>query len=60
MVTRPLHLAPSATVPFSDLTAMSRDVESELDEVWRELLASSAFIGGAWVERFEQAWARYC
>jgi dTDP-4-amino-4,6-dideoxygalactose transaminase len=55
-----LQVAPGATVPLNDLTSMSRDVEAGLDDVWRRLVDSSAFIGGPWVERFEAAWARYC
>lgn len=48
------------SVPFTDLTAMTRDVRSEVDAAWRDLLATSAFVGGAAVEAFEEAWACYC
>ena len=49
-----------ASVPFLDLTAMSREVGEELDLVWSEVTASSSFIGGPLVERFERDWAAFC
>ena len=42
------------------LTAMSREVGEELDLVWSEVTASSSFIGGPLVERFERDWAAFC
>ena len=59
-------IAPSASadappaVPLSDLAAMSRDVAPALETAWREITASSSFIGGPWVRRFEEEWAEYC
>lgn len=49
-----------APVPFLDLAAIHRPIEDELVRVWREVLASSGFIGGERVERFERDWAAYC
>jgi dTDP-4-amino-4,6-dideoxygalactose transaminase len=49
-----------STVPFTDLTPMTREVRSEVDAAWATLLGSSHFIGGAEVDRFEEEWARYC
>lgn len=48
------------SVPFLDLTAMSREVGEDLDLVWSEVTASSSFIGGPLVERFERDWAAFC
>jgi dTDP-4-amino-4,6-dideoxygalactose transaminase len=50
----------SRVVPFADLTAMTRDVRPAVDRAWADLLASSRFVGGDAVERFEQTWASYC
>jgi dTDP-4-amino-4,6-dideoxygalactose transaminase len=47
-------------VPFTDLTAMTRDIRPAVDQAWSELLDSSRFVGGAAVDEFEQAWASYC
>ena len=50
----------SYQVPFTDLTAMTREVRAAVDEGWARLLRSGRFIGGEAVEEFEQAWAAYC
>jgi dTDP-4-amino-4,6-dideoxygalactose transaminase len=47
-------------VPFTDLSAMTREIRGAVDEAWTRLLESNRFIGGDEVERFEQAWAGYC
>jgi dTDP-4-amino-4,6-dideoxygalactose transaminase len=47
-------------VPFFDLAAMNDDVGEALELAWKEVTASAAFIGGQWVERFEEQWAAYC
>ncbi len=47
-------------IPFLDLTAMSREVGDDLDDVWREVTGSSTFVGGPLVDRFERDWARSC
>ncbi len=52
--------AVAPAVPLTDLTAMTRDVREALDLAWEEVTASSAFVGGELVERFEEQWARYC
>jgi dTDP-4-amino-4,6-dideoxygalactose transaminase len=50
----------SQGVPFTDLTAMTRDVRPVVDRAWSDLLDASRFVGGHVVEEFEQAWASYC
>jgi dTDP-4-amino-4,6-dideoxygalactose transaminase len=47
-------------VPFIDLTALHTELSSELDGVWKAITASSSFIGGERVEKFEAGWAAYC
>lgn len=51
---------PDDGVPFLDLAAMQADVAEALDRSWTDVTASSAFVGGPDVERFEAAWADYC
>jgi len=53
-------VAVAQTVPFADLGRLHHDVSGALERAWREALATSSFIGGERVERFEREWARYC
>jgi dTDP-4-amino-4,6-dideoxygalactose transaminase len=55
-----VRTATRSEIPFLDLTAMSREVGDDLDDVWREVTGSSTFVGGPLVERFERDWARSC
>jgi dTDP-4-amino-4,6-dideoxygalactose transaminase len=47
-------------VPFADLGAMTREVRSEVNQAWAELLDTSEFVRGDAVRRFESEWAAYC
>jgi dTDP-4-amino-4,6-dideoxygalactose transaminase len=47
-------------IPFLDLVASHRDLESELLQVVQQALRSTAFIGGPRVEEFERAFAEFC
>jgi dTDP-4-amino-4,6-dideoxygalactose transaminase len=47
-------------IPFLDLSAVHDEVRSELDHVWSAVCKDNAFIGGPFVEAFEQHWADYC
>ena len=47
-------------VPFTDLSAMTREVRGAVDEGWAQVLQSGGFIGGEAVDEFERAWADYC
>lgn len=47
-------------VPFTDLSAMTREVRGAVDRSWAQVLQSGRFIGGEAVEKFERAWAGYC
>jgi dTDP-4-amino-4,6-dideoxygalactose transaminase len=44
-------------IPFVDLYAQYLSIKPEIDTAIAEVIAQSAFIRGAHVERFEQAWA---
>ena len=46
-------------VPFLDLKAHHAPMIDEFDDVIREVIESSAFAGGPFVERFEQEFAAY-
>jgi dTDP-4-amino-4,6-dideoxygalactose transaminase len=46
-------------IPFMDLHALHEDLRPELDRVWSGTLASSGFVGGEAVDRFEDEFARY-
>ena len=47
-------------VPFLDLKAHHAPLIDEFDGAIREVIESSAFAGGPFVERFEQEFAAYC
>ncbi len=47
-------------IPFLDLAAMHDEIRAELDDVWSAVCKDNAFIGGPFVEAFEQRWADYC
>lgn len=49
-----------AKVPFLDLAAMHADLAKELDDAWRRVSTSAKFVGGEFVDRFEESWAAYC
>src|SRR5262249_57265708 len=47
-------------VPFLDLKAHHAPMIDEFDAAIREVIKSSAFAGGPFVERFEEEFATYC
>ena len=47
-------------IPFLDLGAAYRELQSEIDAATARVLASGWYIGGAEVEAFEADWADYC
>jgi dTDP-4-amino-4,6-dideoxygalactose transaminase len=47
-------------VPFTDLSAMTREVRADVEAAWTGVLDSGRFVGGETVERFEREWAAYC
>lgn len=48
------------TVPFLDLGASYRELQSEIDEAVARVLASGWYIGGTEVDAFESEFAAYC
>jgi dTDP-4-amino-4,6-dideoxygalactose transaminase len=47
-------------VPFLDLKAHHAPLIDQFDRAIREVIESSAFAGGPFVERFEKEFAAYC
>src|SRR6202047_3007097 len=47
-------------VPFLDLNAHHAALRGEFDRAIGEVIDSSAFAGGPFVEKFEEAFASYC
>jgi dTDP-4-amino-4,6-dideoxygalactose transaminase len=52
-----MNAAVAATVPFADLHAQYQSLKQELDAAIAEVIATSAFIRGPFVDRFEQEFA---
>lgn len=50
----------SQGVPFTNLTATTREIRTVVERAWAGLLNSGRFVGGDAVEEFERAWASYC
>ena len=46
------------TVPFVDLKAQFASLHEEIAEAVNEVLVSGHFVGGEWVEKFEEEFAR--
>ena len=51
---------PQMKVPFLDLKAHHAPLIDQFDRAIREVIESSAFAGGPFVERFEEEFAAYC
>jgi len=47
-------------VPFLDLKSPHKLLESELTEVFRDCLKNASFIGGKYVQTFEEDFAKFC
>jgi dTDP-4-amino-4,6-dideoxygalactose transaminase len=50
----------SSAVPFVDLVSQLDAIRPEVDRDIAAILSTAAFIGGEYVENFEQAYAEYC
>ena len=46
-------------VPFVDLKAQYHSLQREIHQALRKVLESAQFVGGIWVERFEEEFAAY-
>src|SRR5436853_114742 len=51
---------PQMKVPFLDLKAHHAPIIDEFDGAIREVIESSAFAGGPFVEKFEEEFAAFC
>lgn len=47
-------------VPLVNLSRQHEEVQGQIQEAFAEILRTSSFIGGPWLERFEEEFARYC
>jgi dTDP-4-amino-4,6-dideoxygalactose transaminase len=47
-------------VPFVDLKMQYESIKQEIDQAISNVIKDSAFIGGKYVEEFEEAFANYC
>jgi dTDP-4-amino-4,6-dideoxygalactose transaminase len=47
-------------VPFLDLKVQYESIRADIDEAIQAVVASTAFAGGPFVQRFEEEFARYC
>lgn len=50
----------NAKIPFVDLVALHRELETELVEVCRKAILTAGFIGGPEVEGFEREFTQFC
>ena len=57
---RPTAEVPVQHIPFADLAATTGEVRKDIEAAFRHVLDSGRFIGGDFVERFEQEWAAHC
>jgi dTDP-4-amino-4,6-dideoxygalactose transaminase len=47
-------------VPFVDLHAQYQQIQQQIDQAIADVIRETAFIGGPYVTRFEEAFARFC
>jgi dTDP-4-amino-4,6-dideoxygalactose transaminase len=47
-------------IPFVDLKSQYESIKGEIDAAISDVLVESAFVGGPFLEKFEQAFARFC
>jgi dTDP-4-amino-4,6-dideoxygalactose transaminase len=53
-------MPPAIEVPFTDLSAMAREVWPDIEQTYTEALLAARYVGGPAVARFEENFARYC
>jgi len=47
-------------IPFVDLKSQYLSIKDEIDKVLSEVISNAAFVGGAYVKSFEEAFAAFC
>jgi len=50
----------SNQIPFLDLVTPHIELQSELTDVFHQVLRTAGFVGGAMVEEFEKSFAEFC
>lgn len=60
-----MHLPPEEQkqkthIPLVNLSRQHEPIQAQIDAAVREIFSTSSFIGGPWLERFEDEFARYC
>jgi dTDP-4-amino-4,6-dideoxygalactose transaminase len=50
----------SMQIPFVDLKAQYQSIKDEIDGAIREVISENSFIGGKFVKRFENEFAKFC
>src|SRR5258705_11759598 len=55
-----MHTLTTLTVPFVDLKMQYDSIKPEIDAAIAGVIEKTAFVGGAGVKDFEDAFARYC
>jgi len=53
-------MSDSQKIPFLDLVAPHRELQSELVSVFQKVLSTAGFIGGPMLESFERDFAQFC
>ena len=53
-------MQPALDVPFTDLSAMAREVWPAIETDFTQAVLQARYIGGGPVDAFEQQWAEYC
>jgi dTDP-4-amino-4,6-dideoxygalactose transaminase len=49
----------SVTIPFLDLKSQFESIREDITDAIDRVLVSGQFVGGEWVERFEEEFARF-
>ena len=47
-------------IPFVDLRSQYENIKEEIEEAIRQVISKTAFIGGTFVQEFEEAFAAFC
>ena len=50
----------TARIPFTDVSALTAQVRTEVDDAWRDVVDAGCFVRGPHVGEFEQELAEYC
>tara|TARA_R100001079_G_scaffold966_1_gene624 strand:- start:22850 stop:23980 length:1131 start_codon:yes stop_codon:yes gene_type:complete len=48
------------TVPFLDLKKQHKKIKKQILKNWEDILVNASFVGGSWVEKFEDQFKSFC